>query len=88
MIHLYGEELLAPRPTPKPEDRPLSVVRDCLFNIYAATLHIGGRSSHSQPEDAPRRGDRDPHIAEDSLLCLRELVIETVLSQMKTLYVL
>ena len=24
---------------------PLSAVRDCLFNIFAATLHIGGRSS-------------------------------------------
>jgi len=23
----------------------LSAVRDCLFNIFAATLHIGGRSS-------------------------------------------
>jgi hypothetical protein len=45
MIRLYGEELLAPRPTPKLEDRPLSAVRDCLFNIFAATLHIGGRSS-------------------------------------------
>jgi len=32
-----GEELSAPRPTPKLEDHPLSAV--------AATLHIGGRSS-------------------------------------------
>jgi hypothetical protein len=37
--------LLAPCPTPKLEDHPLSTVRDCLFNILAATLHIGGRSS-------------------------------------------
>jgi hypothetical protein len=35
----YGEELLAPRPTPKLEDHPLSAVRVCLFNIFAATLH-------------------------------------------------
>ena len=41
----HGEELLAPRPTPKLEDHPLSVVRYCLFNILAATLHIGGHSS-------------------------------------------
>jgi hypothetical protein len=34
----YGEELLAPRPTPKLEDHPMSAVRDCLFNIFAATL--------------------------------------------------
>ena len=40
-----GEVLLAPRPTPKLEDHPSSAVRDCLFNRFAATLHIGGRSS-------------------------------------------
>jgi hypothetical protein len=48
-IRFYGEELLALRPTSKTEDHPLSAVRDCLFNIFAATLHIGGRSStHNQ----------------------------------------
>jgi hypothetical protein len=36
----YGEDLLAPRPTLKLEDHPLSAVRDCLFNIFTATLHI------------------------------------------------
>jgi hypothetical protein len=41
----YGAELLAPRPTTKLEDHPLSAVRDCLFNIFAATLHFGVRSS-------------------------------------------
>jgi hypothetical protein len=41
----YGEELSAPRPTPKLEDHPLSAFRNCIFNIFAATLHIGGRSS-------------------------------------------
>jgi hypothetical protein len=45
MIRFYGEELLAPRPTTKLEDHPLSAFRDCLFYILAATLHIGGRSS-------------------------------------------
>ena len=44
-VRFYGEDLLAPRPTPKLEDQPLSAVRDCLFNIFAATLHIWGRSS-------------------------------------------
>jgi len=38
-------ELLAPRPTPKLENHPLSVVRDCLFNTLAGALHIGGRYS-------------------------------------------
>jgi len=44
-MRFYGEELLAPRPTTKLEDHTLSAVRDCLFNIFAATVHIRGRSS-------------------------------------------
>jgi hypothetical protein len=40
IIPFYGEELLAPRPTPKLEEHPLSVVRDCLFKTFAATLRI------------------------------------------------
>jgi len=45
MMRFYGEELLAPSPTPKLEDHPFSAVRDFLFNIFVSTLHIGGRSS-------------------------------------------
>ena len=41
----YREGLLASRPIPKLEDHPLSAVHDCLFNLFAATLHIGGCSS-------------------------------------------
>jgi len=37
--------LLAPRPTSKLEDHPSSAVRGCLFNLFTAALHIGGRSS-------------------------------------------
>ena len=37
----YSEELLSPRPTPKLEDHPFSPV-----NVFAATVHIGGRSSN------------------------------------------
>jgi hypothetical protein len=37
--------MLAHHPTPKLEDHPLSIFRDYLFNISAATQHIGGRSS-------------------------------------------
>jgi hypothetical protein len=45
-IRFYGEELLAPRPTLKLEDHPLSAVRDCiLFSVFAAVLRIGSRSS-------------------------------------------
>jgi len=39
------EGLLAPRPTPKLGDHPSSAVRECLFNLFAVTLLIGGRSS-------------------------------------------
>ena len=42
---LYGEELLTPRPTPKLEGQTFSAVLYCLFNILAANLQIGGRSS-------------------------------------------
>jgi len=51
--------LLAPRPTPKLEDCPLSDFCDNLFNIFAATLILRGRFLHPHPKDAPRRGDRD-----------------------------
>jgi hypothetical protein len=40
MLFFYGRELLAPRPTPKLVDQPLWAVRDFLFNIFAATVHI------------------------------------------------
>jgi hypothetical protein len=36
----YGGELLAPRPTPKLEGHLLSAVRDSLFDIFAAALHV------------------------------------------------
>jgi len=41
----YREGLLSPRPTPKLEDHPSSAVRDCFFNLFAAIILIGGRSS-------------------------------------------
>jgi len=44
-IRFYDEELLAPCPTPKLENHPLSAVHDCLFTIFVATHHIGDRSS-------------------------------------------
>ena len=67
MIRFYGEELLAPLPTPKLEYHPLSAVSDRLFNIFAATHHIGGLL-HPQPEDALCSGDRDTLITD--LVCI------------------
>jgi hypothetical protein len=40
VLEFYAEEFLAPLPTPKLEDYPLSAVRECLFNIFAVALHI------------------------------------------------
>ena len=37
----YGEQLLTPQPVPQLEDQSLPAVCDCLFNIFAATIHIG-----------------------------------------------
>jgi len=45
MICFYSEELLAPCSIPKLEDHPLLAVCNCLFNMFAATLHIGDHSS-------------------------------------------
>jgi hypothetical protein len=36
VVIFCGKELVAPRPTPKLDDHPLSGVRDCLFSIFAA----------------------------------------------------
>ena len=58
----YGEELLPLRPSPKLEHHPLSAVRDCLFNIFAATLHIWRLLLHPQPEDALCCCDWNPFI--------------------------
>jgi hypothetical protein len=44
MTHFYGEDLLAPRPTLN-WGPPLSAVLHWLFKIFAATLHMGRRSS-------------------------------------------
>jgi hypothetical protein len=37
----------------------VSAVRDSLFNIFPATLHIWRPFLHPQPEDAPCLDDRD-----------------------------
>jgi hypothetical protein len=58
--NFYGEGSLAPRPTPKLEDHPLSAARNCLFNIFTATLRTWRTSLHPQPENATCRGDKGP----------------------------
>jgi hypothetical protein len=51
----YVEGPLACHSTPKMDDHPLTAVRDCLFNTFAASLH-------PQPEDARCHGDKGPTI--------------------------
>ena len=63
VIRFYSEDFLAPRPNPKLKDYPLSAVRYCLVNIFAATLH-------PEREIVPCLGDRDPstRITESEML--------------------
>jgi len=49
-------------PTAKLEDHALSAVRDCLFSIFAPTLHIQRPFLHSTPEKKPCCGDSYPHM--------------------------
>jgi hypothetical protein len=79
MLIFYGEELLAPRPTHKLEDHPLSAVRDCLFNVFAATLHIwrpfsnynttATLSCRAETQTGCRRCTRDGHIVSSAERC-------------------
>jgi hypothetical protein len=59
ILSFYGGELLALHPTTKLEDHPLSAVRDCLFSVFAASLHNWRPFLHPQPEDTPCRCDKD-----------------------------
>jgi hypothetical protein len=50
MFNFYGEELLALHKTTNLEDHPFSMVLECLFDIFAATLHFQRPSFHPHPE--------------------------------------
>jgi len=43
----YSEELLASLSPTKPDNPPLSAVSDCLFDMFAATLHLRRPSASS-----------------------------------------
>ena len=66
-VCFYGEEMLAPRPSPKLEDHPLSGFR-LLIQYIRSYPPYWSLFLHSQPEDAPCCGDRDPLITEPCLL--------------------
>jgi len=68
-IRFNDEELLALLPNSKLEDHHLSAVRYCLFNIFAATLHIGGRSSVRtlRTPHAMVTGTHLPHMGREAI---------------------
>jgi hypothetical protein len=82
IISFYGEELLAPCPTPKLEDHSLLAVYNCLFNILTATLHIWRLFVLPQPEDMPCCGDRDP-LFMDQILATCEIKRKLEVSEIK-----
>ena len=56
-------ELIASRQTPKLEDHSWPTVHDCLFNMFAANLHIWRPTPPSATRgDAPCLGDRSPRM--------------------------
>jgi hypothetical protein len=62
--------LVSPMPKPQLENHPLSAVRDCLFNIFAATLHIW-----KQRKDAPCRGACDKWASPSTRQQIKQLKI-------------
>ena len=64
----YGEEFVAPRPTPKLEDHPLSAVCNWLFNICAASLRMERPFVHMQPDDTPTF--REDYTPRNFMLCI------------------
>jgi hypothetical protein len=59
-LFFYNEGLLAPRPTPKLEDHPLSFFRGCLFIIFATNFQSLRPFLRLQPKDTPCRGNMEP----------------------------
>jgi hypothetical protein len=91
------KELLAPRPTPKLEDHPSSADRDCLFNIFAATLPIGHssfirnlRTRHAvvTRTHLSRLKNQDHRkFSELKIICLRrkkKCIVDTFVSSLRT----
>ena len=58
----YGEELLAHRPTPQAGEPPLVGCPRLLIQYIRSYPPYGRPFLHPQRDDAPCRGDRDPHF--------------------------
>ena len=55
--------VLSTSPNPRLADHPLLALRNCLFDIFAAAIHIWRPFLQPQPENTPCLGDRDPFMA-------------------------
>jgi hypothetical protein len=77
-LFFYGKGLLGLHQTPELEHHPLSFVRSCLFNTFAATFHSWRPFLHPQPENAPCCGDRDYNIKEHHTRGYKAKTINTV----------
>ena len=78
VLSFYWEESFAPHPNPKLEDNPLSAVHNCLFNTFAATLHIWRLFLHPQPEDPPCCSDGITYHAPVCTLHISEDIIQHI----------
>ena len=65
IVHFNGKQMLATRPTAKPEDHQFVAVLDCLFHVFAVTHPIQGLFLQPQTKDAPHRGERDQLITDE-----------------------
>ena len=72
-VFFYGV-LLAPRPPHKLEDHPLSVFRDCLFNIFADTL----RTHTTLTTGVCLHDNARPHTATATVSTIEELRFECI----------
>jgi hypothetical protein len=70
-VYFYGKELLAPRPTPNMEDHLLSAVNDCLFRIFAATVHAWRASPPSATWGRAMQWWQGTHLVWIGLIWLR-----------------
>jgi len=82
-LSCHSEEFSATRPTPKRKEHRLSAVRDYLFNIFAATLHIATPSPPSISRQAPHRSNS---CIQHAFVCVLLLVVLCVLLQLSCVY--
>jgi len=76
MSFFNDEEFLAPHPTLKLENHPLSFVRYCLFNTFTATLHMQRPSPPSATQGHVMSWWQRPtyYVSENNVVLLAPIV--------------